>query len=125
MAVITSAVAKQASTDAVTDLLDAETPFGKLVLKAGSTTLVTLELSKPSFTLAVPSGEATANPITAANAVADGSADGFELQDGAGLIILSGTVTITGGGGDIELTNVDILIGQLISINTLTYNSEP
>ena len=125
MAVITSAAAKQASTDAVTDLLDAETPPGNLVLKAGSTTVVTLPLSKPSFTPAVPSGEATANPITATNAVADGTADGFELQDGAGLIILSGTVTITGGGGDIELTNVDILTGQLISINTLTYNSEP
>lgn len=50
-------------------------------------------------------------------AVGDGTAAHYRLLDSAGTTCHEqGSVTLTGGGGDIELDNTSILTGQTVSI---------
>lgn len=56
---------------------------------------------------------------TSANA--DGVAGHFRIKDSGGTVChLQGTVTITSGGGDLELDNTNIATGQSITITNFT-----
>lgn len=62
-------------------------------------------------------------PIEAA-AIDDGaSVDNFILKDKDGATVLTGSVTATGMGGDIEVTNTNIANGQDCSLESLTYTA--
>lgn len=53
--------------------------------------------------------------------LAAGSAGHFRLKDSAGTTChAQGTVTATGGGGDMTLDNVSIAVDQVVTINTFT-----
>jgi len=94
---------------------------GDIIIKAGGTTLVTINFQDPAF------GVAAAGVITLqgvplnANASATGVADGFDIRDQDNAVVVSDTVTGTGGGGDIELDNTSITSGQNVEITSLTY----
>lgn len=109
------------------DLIDDEVNLGagtaKVRIRDATTTLVDFNLSNPAFGAAV-AGVITLNstPISA-TAVADGDADNFQLIDRNGDIIISGSVTATGLGGDIETTNISIANGQDCSLDSLTYTA--
>lgn len=45
----------------------------------------------------------------------------FDVVDSADTVIWSGTVTATGGGGDVTLDNVSIAEGQTVNLTSLTY----
>lgn len=52
---------------------------------------------------------------------AAGSAAHFRIVDSAGTTChMQGTVTATGGGGDLTLDNVSIAIGQVVTVSTFT-----
>lgn len=106
-----------------TALLTGSSQEARLVLRDSSTVIVSFDLASTPF------GSASSGVITAgsmprsAAAVASGEVDNFILQDQAGTTVLSGTVTATGGGGDVEVSNVNIASGQDCSLESLTYTA--
>lgn len=52
-----------------------------------------------------------------------GTAGHFRLYDGSGVCHIQGTVTLTGGGGDMEVDNTSIATGQQVTITSFTINS--
>lgn len=56
--------------------------------------------------------------------VAAGTAAHFRLKDSAGTTChLQGTVTLTGGGGDMTLDNTNIAVGQTVTVNTFAISA--
>ena len=124
---ITIAARNSAGT-ALTDLLNT----GSIEIRTGTspgvdsaatgTLLGTLPLSASAFgTWAA--GSATANAITQdASADATGTAGYFRaLNSGSGAVI-DGTVSATGGGGDLELNSVSIVAAATIDITSWVIN---
>jgi hypothetical protein len=61
----------------------------------------------------------TANSITdESSAPNGGTAAHFRVKNGSGTVVLQGTVTGTGGGGDMELSNTTVVASDTISIGT-------
>lgn len=59
---------------------------------------------------------------TSANAA--GEADHFRIKDSSGTTChIQGTVTITGGGGDMTVDNDDFAVGQAFSVTSFTLNA--
>lgn len=89
------------------------------------TVLVTFTIPNPAFGSPVTtSGDAvaTANSISSVNASAGSptNAGYFCAKDSSGNPVEIGTVTATGGGGDMTLDNVSIAAGQSCSITSWT-----
>lgn len=114
--------AVRAKLDAITALLDggdiqiyegtkptdADTAIG------AQTLLVTLGFNADSFGAASddnPGGVAAANAITTGTAVATGTAQFARLRKSDGTVVAQGTVTVTSGGGLIELSSTSIATG--------------
>ena len=88
------------------------------------TVLATLTL--PSDWMAAASSGSKAKSGTWENASADndGTAAHFRLYASDGTTChAQGTVTATGGGGDMTLDNVSIASGQTVTISSFTYDS--
>lgn len=59
---------------------------------------------------------------TAADAA--GTAGHFEIMNSGGTVChIQGTVTATGGGGDMEIQNTSIAVGQSITVTAFTINA--
>ncbi len=88
---------------------------------AARTGTVLATLTLPSDWLAAASGGAKALAGTWQDAAADatGTAGHFSIDQGATCHI-QGTVTATGGGGDMTLDNVSILAGGAVNITGFT-----
>jgi len=92
------------------------------VLKQAMATLLA-EMTLPSDWMAAASSGSKAMSGTWADASANntGTADFFRIWDSAGTTChLQGTVTATGGGGDLTLDNTSIAAGQAVSITSFT-----
>lgn len=123
MAVTHSTSSKNDATDAVVDSVDTGAGGnGTLVLKASTTTVATFALPNPAFG-AASSGQATLNSVSNVSATASGTVDSFDLLDADDNNVLSGTVTATSGGGDLEIDNTDVNSGQAVSLSSLTYSA--
>lgn len=93
------------------------------IMTSGDAELVVITLGNPAFG-AASSGTISGSGLPkTGTAGATGTAAKFDLRDRDNTIILSGTVTSTGGGGDIELDNTSIANGQAVSLDTLTYDA--
>lgn len=126
----------QASAAVRNALLDAiETAIGaspKLRLRTGappanvaaaSTGTVVAEMTLPADWMANASGgtKSLSGVWQDASADAAGTVGHFEIVASDGVTRhLQGTVTVTGGGGDITLDNVNVNAGQSISITSFT-----
>jgi hypothetical protein len=80
-------------------------------------------MTLPSDWMAAASGGAKAKSGTWSDSSADGTgtAAHFRIKDSSGTTChLQGTVTITGGGGDLTLDNTSIASGQAVSISSFT-----
>lgn len=114
--------------DLVVDALDsgAGSPSnGVLVFTVGgspNTEVATLQFGLPAFGAAA-AGTATANAITADPDASGGTIAAFEARDSSGQMKFQGSVTATGGGGDITLNSVTISAGQTVSMTSLTYTA--
>lgn len=70
---------------------------------------------------AASSGSKTKNGTWSTTAVGTGTAAHFRVKDAAGTVThIQGTVTGTGGGGDMTLDNASIATGQTVTVNTFT-----
>lgn len=75
----------------------------------------------PSDWMAAASGSSKAKTGTwSGTGAAAGNAGCYTLETSGGTIIEDGTITATGGGGDMTVDNVSIAIGQTVTVNTFT-----
>ena len=125
MSVTHATAVRSALADLIDTLVNTGSGTAKVRLRDGSSTIVDFELGDPAFG-AASSGVITLNdtPI-AATASASGDVDNAQMLDQDGSVILSCSVTGTGGGGDIEVSNVSIANGQDCSLTSLTYTAAP
>ncbi len=125
MALTHSTAAKNAATDAVVDLIDAGSgdANGDLVfMTAGSAEVATLAFSATAFGNA-SSGVATANAITSDINATGGTVALFKIQNKSNTEVLRGTVTASGGGGDIEMSSTGVGAGDTVAVSSLTYEA--
>jgi len=84
---------------------------------------VLAELTLPSDWMAAASGgtKALSGTWQDASANAAGTAAHFRVYNSAGTVCgIQGTVTATGGGGDLELNNTSIQVGQSVTVTGFT-----
>lgn len=122
---------RNAMANAAVDLLDAGTGAGIIRIYTGSqpasandaasgTLLGTLTCSDPAFGNA-STGVATASAITSdTSADATGTAGWFRALDSDANTVLDGSITATGGGGDMTLDSVSIVAGGTIAVTSWT-----
>lgn len=81
-----------------------------------------VEITLPTDWLsAASSGQVNKLGTWQGTATAAGTAGHFRLKDSTGTTTyIQGTVTATGGGGDLTLDNTNIASGQTVTINTFT-----
>jgi hypothetical protein len=93
-----------------------------VLLTAGSLAVATIALDSTAFAAAT-GGSATANSFPKEATVANaGTITNFQIKDSGSIARIFGSVTVTGGGGDIQLSSVTYVIGEIIRINSLVYN---
>lgn len=122
MAVTLTTGARNAACDAIVDLCDAGAGAAhlKIYTTALGTLLANLTMSDPAFGAAA-TGVATASTISDdTSADATGTAAEFTIEDSDTNEVFRGSVTVTGGGGDIELNTVSITSGDTVSISAFT-----
>lgn len=122
---------RSAMADAAVDLIDAGPAAGAVQIRTGGqpaaagaaatgTLLGTLTLSDPAFGAAA-NGVATASPITGdSSADASGTAGWYRVLDSTGATVMDGAISEAGGGGDMILSETDIVAGGTISVTSWT-----
>lgn len=122
---------RNAACDAVVDRLDAGAAAATIEIRTGAqpasandaasgTLLGTLTLSDPAFGAAA-AGVATASAITQDSAAdATGTAGWFRAKDSDGNTVIDGSITATGGGGDMTLASTSITTGEPIQVTSWT-----
>lgn len=131
-----STASRTAAATAIAALVDGGSGAGRIRIYTGTqpatpdtapsgTLLVEFILSDPAF--AVASGVATLDitPAVTAAAAAAGTAGWFRVLDstqvaGSGLGVYDGSVTATGGGGDLTLATTTISIALTVDITSAT-----
>lgn len=83
------------------------------------TLIVTINLPADAVAAAA-SGTAAKSGTWSGVAVADGDAGWFRIENSGATRNYDGSVTATGGGGEIELDDISIVTGQTVLINTFT-----
>lgn len=85
------------------------------------TVLATLNLPSDWMAAASAGSKAKLGTWQDASADAAGTAGHFRIHDTAGTNChIQGTVTLTGGGGDMTLDNTNITVGQTVTITAFT-----
>jgi len=84
-----------------------------------------VDTALPSDWMAAASTHAKAKTGTwTLTGIASGSAGYFRIYDSAGSVChMQGTITATGGGGDLTLDNVSVASSQVITISAFTITS--
>lgn len=122
MALTLSTKARNASVDARTALLDEGAAAGKLVIRASTTVLATVTLNDPAFGAAAAGSATAAGLPKTVQGTAAGAADNYQATDSDDEVMWSGTVSASGGGGDLQLDNVNIAVGQDVTITSWTHS---
>lgn len=88
----------------------------------GTETTILAELSvSGAFAAAAAAGVLTVNAVTQdSSANATGTASWFRVKTSAAVAKIDGSVTATGGGGDLQLVTVSITAGQPVQITSFT-----
>lgn len=123
MAITHVTALRSALADAVDAAINTGSGTAVLRLRDGTTTIVDFDLSNPAFGAASSGVITLADTPIAGTAEAAGDVDNFQILDRDGTLLLSGSVTATSGGGDIEVDNVSIANSQSCSLTALTYTA--
>ncbi len=115
--------ARNALADLIDDLVNTGSGIAIMRFCSSTTTIVDILLSNPAH------GAASAGTITlsgvplSATAIATGNIDNYQVLNRNGTVVYSGTVTATGGGGDITINNISVNPGQEVAIISYTYSA--
>ena len=131
MSIRLSTAARNAAADAVVDLIDAGAGAGTIKIYTGAqpatgndegsgTLLATVAFADPAFG-AASTGVATATDPAAVTASGTGTAASFVVEDSTGANVFNGTVTATGGGGDLQLSSTALAAGITVDVTSFTY----
>jgi len=121
--------ARNAAAKGVTDLIDAGTGPGTLKIYSGAqpatpgtaasgTLLATVVLTDPAFG-APSNGVVAGGDPAAVNAAATGTAGWCRIADSDGNAVLDGDVTVSGSGGFLQLSSVNLTSGAPVDITSL------
>lgn len=124
--------ARNAAVAAVAALADADVGAGSIQIRTGAqpatandpatgTLLATVTMADPAFTgpvVGVMTLDTT--PVLSTTGVAAGTAGWFRMLDNSGDTVIDGNVTVTGGGGDLEMNTTSISIGLTVEITSGT-----
>lgn len=132
MATRLATAARNAATDAVRALIDADVGAGALIIRTGAqpatandaptgTILATFAFADPA-TAASVLGVSTfdTTPVLSTTGSATGTAGWFRITDNSGDTVMDGAVTATGGGGELELNTTSISTGVTVEITAGT-----
>jgi hypothetical protein len=121
MAITLTPAAKNATLDAVVDLIDVGSgATGSLkIFTSEDVELATLPLSSPAFGSS-NAGTVLANAVSSDSTVNAGTASKFTVYNKDGSAILSGTVTSPLGGGDLTLSNINLVVGDSVSVSSFS-----
>lgn len=131
MAINLSTALQNALADRVVAFLDADVGPASIGIRTGAspgannaatgTLLATLAFNDPSFAAAAL-GIATMDntPVLTTTGLAAGTAGYFRITDNSGDVAFDGTVTVTGGGGDLEMNTTTISVGLTVEITAGT-----
>ena len=125
MAVTHSTAVRTTLADAAVDTLDVGTTDASGDLRidtAGNSQVALLVFSNPAFGAAA-SGTATASAITSDTNAAGGTAAKAILRNRDNTTCISCSVTASGGGGDIIISNTTVGAGDTVSCSSLTYSA--
>ena len=123
MALILSTAARDAACNATVDLVDGGAGAnGTLELLDSPTVSATIALNATAFGAAA-TGVATAAGFPKSAVVATGvtALDVFIVKNKAGTEVWRGTITATGGGGDLTIDNVLTATGQTLTLSSFTH----
>jgi hypothetical protein len=99
--------------------------YAKVVLlTSGDAPLDSVTLQNPAFTQSGATLTLIGGPISS-TAVGDGTIAKFILKTANGRTIFAGSVTATGGGGDLTVDNTSVVVGQTVNLTSLTYTIMP
>lgn len=114
------AIETTAGTGAIIKIRSGAAPASCATADSG-TALVSFTLPTDYFANASGGSKAMTGSWPTPAAVATGTAAHFRLYDSTGTTChLQGTVTATGGGGDMTVDNTSIASGQVVTITTFT-----
>lgn len=128
MGLTLSNAARSAAADAIVDRVDAGAAPGKIRVYGGARPAgpdtATAETLLTEFTLADPAFGPAANgvktldatPVLATSGLAAGTAAWFRALDSTNVAVFDGSVTASGGGGDIELNTTTVSVGLDLEI---------
>lgn len=108
-------------TSATMEIRSGAAPADCSVADSG-TLLASITLPSDWMAAAASGSKALSGTWADTSADAAGTAGYFRVKSG-GVCHIQGTVTATGGGGDLTLDNTNIAAGQNVSINTFTLNA--
>lgn len=133
MGLTLSTAARNAAANAVGDLLDGGSGAGKVRMytatrPAGPDTAIGAQTLLAEFPCSDPAWAAASTgtkaldvtPIPAATGLAAGTAAWFRMLDSANVAVIDGSVTATGGGGDLELNTTTVSVGLTLEITSGT-----
>lgn len=132
MAIARTLARRNASATADVAAIDAGAGAGILELRSGAagspdsaavgTLLCSITLNDPSFG-APSAGVVTAvvSPVPTGTAVAAGTIGHFRCIDSTGVLAMQGTVTATGGGGDITINTLATSVGLQVQLTSWTH----
>lgn len=93
-----------------------------LVTDAATGTLIaTITLPATALNAPAASGVAILASTTAVSVVADGTIGWARFKKSGGATVFDGSVTLTGNGGDVIATAIEVLIDDLVNIVSMSY----
>ncbi len=122
MALTHSTTARNNMMDGIDDAVnagstDAQADF-VFIESTGPTDLAEINLQDPAFGASSSGTIDIAGTPLSTTAGADGIVDTFEIRDKDNSVVIDGTVTGTGSGGDVEIDNTDINSGQTVKLDS-------
>lgn len=123
---------RNATADAIADAVDAGSGAGLVRVYTGSqpasadlaatgTLLAEFELNDPAFGAATAGAASlSVSPAVSTTGLAAGDAGWFRLLDSTETTVMDGSVTATGGGGDLIMSTVTVSIGLTLQLSSGT-----
>lgn len=98
-------------------------PPANVAAADSGTVLATLNLPSDFMAAAASGSKAKSGTWEDTSADATGTAAHFRLKTSGGVAKIQGTVTLTGGGGDMEVDNTSFVAGQQFTVTTFTISA--